>query len=64
MLEVELQRTKKEADDFAKQTKQSENDASSRDIKLNRALEEVEKLKGLLAKRTAESKVGNTLEKL
>lgn len=56
MLEQELAKVKKEAEELGKHTRLSETDANTRDIKLNRALEEVDKLKSLLAKRDGEAK--------
>ncbi|KAI8924873.1 hypothetical protein BC831DRAFT_463544 [Entophlyctis helioformis] len=55
-LEIEVARRKKEMDDLVRQTKQAENDASARDLRLNRALEEVEKYKTAIAKKDGDAR--------
>eukprot|EP00842_Homolaphlyctis_polyrhiza_P000155 jgi/Hompol1/113/HPOL_002443-RA len=54
--EIELQQTKKQLDDTQRQSKQFDGDINSRDLRLNRALEEIEKLKTILSKKDGDSK--------
>ncbi|KAJ3143843.1 Golgin sub A member 2 [Irineochytrium annulatum] len=55
-LEVEVTTLKKELEGVNKAQKQTENDGNSKDLRLNRALEDLEKSKASLAKFHAESK--------
>ncbi|KAL2914355.1 hypothetical protein HK105_206127 [Polyrhizophydium stewartii] len=56
LAEGELQRTKRELDEISRHSRQNEHDTSARDAKLNRALEEVEKQKTLLARKDTEAR--------
>ncbi|KAH6599562.1 hypothetical protein BASA50_002904 [Batrachochytrium salamandrivorans] len=53
---VDLARSKKDMNEAAKQTRQIEAEAKTRDLKLNRALEELEKCRSLLAKKEDDAK--------
>ncbi|KAJ3347516.1 Golgin sub A member 2 [Kappamyces sp. JEL0680] len=53
---AELARVKKENENQTRQSKQSEQEMHARDVKLNRALDEVERLKSLSGQKEAEFK--------
>lgn len=54
--QVELQRLRRETENISRHSKQSEQDTHSRDLRLNRSLDELERLKTLMASREAEFK--------
>ncbi|KAI9348613.1 dolichol-phosphate mannosyltransferase subunit 3-domain-containing protein [Obelidium mucronatum] len=56
ILEAERTSLRKELDGLNKERKTTENDVTSKDLRLNRALEEIDKLKQSLAKTNADSK--------
>ncbi|KAJ3065687.1 Golgin sub A member 2 [Podochytrium sp. JEL0797] len=56
ILETERTSMKKELDALSKERRTTENDVNSKDLRLNRALEEIEKLKHTLNKANADSK--------
>jgi chromosome segregation ATPase len=54
--DAELQRLRREKENATKLSKQSEQDTHSKDLRLNRCVDELEKLKTLMASREAEFK--------
>jgi chromosome segregation ATPase len=52
--EVELQRLRRESENVSRQSKQSEQETHSRDLRLNRSIDELERLKALMATRESE----------
>ncbi|EGF81222.1 hypothetical protein BATDEDRAFT_87857 [Batrachochytrium dendrobatidis JAM81] len=54
--ELDLQRVKKEMDNANKVTRQTANEVTTRDLKLNRALEELDKCRSILARQEGDAK--------
>ncbi|KAJ3126521.1 Golgin sub A member 2 [Nowakowskiella sp. JEL0407] len=64
LYESELSSLKKSLDSVSRNSKQSESEANSKDVRLNRALEEIERLKAAIAKANAEAKEKLEISKL